>query len=292
MSLDIYQHTYSGRIAIGEKVESKTKPGVKFPKKLDYFIFTKLFDPKTKTAPRDLITTGNIKKKYGTDQPKEIEVILIDDHYNEAFFTDYLNYPGTTCNCHGDGTIAIRTDKDGVKSEVKCDYKHCEFRLAKTNQGLVTTCKPTGILTFILPEASVCNGIFKYVTHSNMTIGKINGSLREIYRGTSLKDLRVKLRIQVVSMVVAGQGMQNIPTVELSLAYTQDEFAKLNGGKSFQECIKEREVIIKETLPNAERMQTLSLAAENGEGYDGSLDDKKILQPNVESNGIDDEFRM
>lgn len=304
MSLDSFQqNTYQGRIAIGEKIETTTRQGnkVKIPKKLDYFIFTKLFDVNLQTAPKDIETTANIKKKYGTDKPKEIDVILVDDHYDTVFYTDYLNYPGKTCNCRGDGRKAIRINQDGTRSEVKCDYEHCEFRLQQTSRGIQNTCKPTGILTFLLPEAAVSGGVWKFVTHSQMTIGKIRGSLKNLFQGISLKSLKVRLKIQIVQINVPKQGVQNVPTVELNLPYGWDTLAQKFGAKSFEELCDKRAGIVQNTLPDSKRMEELSMAVEKGEGYDGSMDNMPPPPPppidvpttTTSPSNIDDgEFRL
>lgn len=302
MSLNSFQqNTYQGRVAIGEKADIVTRSNKKvtIPKKLDYFVFTKLFDPKSQTAPKDLATTANIKKKYGTDKPKEIEVILVDDHYDTAFYTNYLNYPGKTCNCKGDGVNAVRVDSNGVKTKVKCDYEHCEFRLTKTGNGVINTCKPTGILTFLLPEASVSGGVWKFVTHSQMTIGKVRGSLKNLFQGVSLSGLKVRLKVQIVPVNIPKQGTQNVPTVELDLPYGWDTLAERFGAKTFEELCEKRSGIVK-TLPDNKRMEELSTAVDKGEGYDGSMDNEELPPPPPDmgeippmpSNIDDSEFRV
>lgn len=282
MSLDSFnQNSYQGRIAIGEKAETTTRNGnkIKIPKKLDYFIATHNFDPKTNTAPKDIPTTENLKKKYGTDKPKELEVILVDDHYDNAFFTDYMNYPGKTCNCRGNGITAIRVNQDGTKTPVKCDYDRCEFRLVRTNNGVQNTCKPTGILTFILPEAARSGGVWKFVTHSQITIGKIRASLKNIFDMISLKGLKIKMKVNIVQVNVAKQGSQNLPIVEVELPYGYNELAQKLGAKSYEELIEKRAEIVKGALPDNKRIQELSTAVDAGAGYDGSAD--TLQKPNV-----------
>ena len=93
---------------------------------------------------------------------------------------------------------------------LQCNYETCEFRIKNGKN----TCKPTGILTFLLPEAPVAGGLWKLVTHSEMSIGKLSGALKNIYdiRGT-LKGLKVNIKVVIVQLSIKGQ-VQNIPTIE------------------------------------------------------------------------------
>lgn len=222
MALNISQNSIQGRVAIGEKKISQN--GKTYPAKLDYFVFTKPYDPKADIAPKYPEMEKVIKNKYNTDKPKKIEVTLVGYHPDEVFFTDYLNYPGKSCDCRGDGEWAIRTVGEN-KEKIKCDYEKCTHRQKKTANGIITTCKPTGVLTFMMPESPVAGGLWKFTTHSNMSIGKIMQSLRNIcsIRG-SLFGLKINLKVVVVPMTVMGK-LQNIPTVEVELPFSWDELA-------------------------------------------------------------------
>jgi len=303
MSLKIFQNTIQGRVAIGEKVTRQNSAGktVTFPAKLDYFVFTKPFDPKTGVAPKFPAMTKVMTEKYKTDKPKEIEVTFVDHHPDEVFFTNYMNYAGKICNCYGNGEIATRTDAQGNKKEVKCDYERCEFRQKKTDKGVENTCKPTGILTFLIPEAPVSGGVWKFVTHSIMTIGKISGALRNIasYRKT-LYYLRANLKISIVSMLVKGT-QQNIPTVEVELPFSMPEIeAGASTALGTLEEIKKQFNIIDKVLPSPKRMQ--ELASSSGEiGSDESNESPVIdativeaiqLEPSDKLNEQDGEFNF
>jgi len=301
VSLSIKQNVTQGRIAIGEKLTKQNKEGktITFPAKLDYFIFTHPFDPKTGVAAKFPEMTKIMETKYGS-KPKQVDVTFIDHHYDEVFYTNYINYTGKTPNCTGDGCKAIRTDSQGNKTEVVCDYEHCEFRQSKTAKGIVNTCKPTGILTFLMPDAPVSGGVWRFVTHSYMSIGKISGALQNIfaYRKT-LYMLQARLRVTMVQLLVKGQA-QNIPTVEVELPFSLPEIA--NGASTALgtlEEIKKQFNIIDKALPNPKRMQELSISSETL-GYDGSNDNNAsvidativdtIVEPPVtESSPIDDD---
>lgn len=282
MSLKIFQNTIQGRVAIGEKVTKQNKDGktISYPTKLDYFIFTKPFDPKSGIAPKFPAMSKIMTEKYKTEKPKEIEVTFVDHHPDEVFYTNYMNYSSKVCNCYGDGQKAIRTDSQGNKKEVVCDYEHCEFRQSKTNLGVVNTCKPTGILTFLIPEAPISGGVWKFVTHSQMTIGKIAGALRNIcsYRKT-LYYLKANLKIAIVQLSVKGV-QQNIPTVEVELPYSMPEIATgASTALGTLEDIKKQFNIIDKILPNPKRMQELASSSEEI-GHDGS-DESPVIDATI-----------
>ena len=283
MSLQIYQNTIQGRVAVGEKLTKQNKDGksITYPTKLDHFVFTKPFDPKSGIAPKFPAMTKVMTDKYKTDKPKELEVTFVDHHPDEVFYTDYMNYPGKTCNCRGDGAKAIRTDAKGEKTEVVCDHDHCEFCQTKTERGVVNTCKPTGILTFLIPEAPVSGGVFKFVTHSNMTIGKISGALRNIYAyRETLFMLQANIKIAMVQLNVKGVA-QNIPTVEVELPFSLPEIAAgASTALGTLEDIKKQFKITNKALPNPTRLKELSSSSE-ALGYDGSNDNNPVLDATI-----------
>jgi hypothetical protein len=297
VSLKIQQHTIQARLAIGEKHAEKG-----YPVKLDYFIATHPFDPKTKTAPRHKKLTEYFEATYKTAKPKFVDIVLIDHHYEEVFFTNYMNYPGTTCNCRGDGETATRTNSEGVKSEVVCDYAKCEFRLTKGSKGIVNTCKPTGILTFIIPDAPMAGGVIKFSTHSIMSIGKINDALMNIYaiRGT-LFGLKVRLKVTMVQVSIGGKT-QNVPTVELEIPFSYNEIAEGAGTKIGTLMEAKAKHLAMGKLPDEKKMKEISIAAEKDAYVEGDIPsqvsdstiDAEIVDPGQGSvdptNSSDEEF--
>jgi len=282
MALNIYRNTIQGRVSIGEKHKEKG-----YPIKLDHFTATKPFDPKQNLAPKFPEIIEIWKKKYGTDKPKSIKITLIFDHPDEVFFTDYMDYKGKTCKCHGNGEAAMRIIDDiGTKKQVECNYATCEYRMTKTSKGIVNTCKPTGILTFMLPESPVSGGLWKYTSHGEMTIGKILGALKNIYEiRKTLYGLEVNLKIVMVQVEVKGQT-QNVPTVEIELPFSWDALAEGAGttiGTLLDARAKHMTLGCK---PNPKVMKELATSAETL-GYDGSMDNV-VIEPNiVESDPID-----
>lgn len=267
MALQIYQHTIQARLAIGEKHVEKG-----YPIPLDHFIATHAYDPKTKTAPRHKKLSEYFKEKYKTAEPKFVDVVLIDHHPEEAFYTDYYNYPGTTCNCRGNGVCAMRTDSEGNKKEVVCDWKTCEFRMTKTSRGIINTCKPTGILSFIIPDAPIAGGVIKLVTHSMMTIGKLNESLMNIYGiRKTLYGLKVRLKVVMIPVAFKGKTM-NVPTVELEIPVSYNELAAGAGTAIGTLMEAQAKHLAMGALPDKKVMQEIAMAAEK-EAYDGSNDE-------------------
>ena len=278
VSLEKYQNTIQGRVAIGEKNKEKG-----YPVKLDYFIFTRPFDSKANLAPRFPEMTEVIKKKYATDKPKKVEVTFVFDHYDEVFYTDYLNYPGKKCNCKGNGRTAMRVINDaGDKKEVPCDYKACQFRMTKTDRGVINTCKPTGILTFMMPEAPVSGGVWKFVTHSEMTIGKISGALKNIYDiRKTLYGLCVNLKVVIVPITIKGQ-VQNVPTVEIEVPFSWDQIAEGAGTKIGTLMEARAKYMTLGCAPDPELKKELAKSAETL-AYTGAMDDVVVIDAEIAS---------
>lgn len=257
MALKLSQPSIQGRVAVGERSEKG------FPKKLDYFVFTKPYDEKTKSAPKDAKMLAIMKEKYKTDQPKEIHVILVDHHPEEVFFTAYMNYPGSSCNCKGDGETALRIGSDGTKVDVVCNYDECKFRWLKKEKGLLNTCKPTGVMTFLIPEAPMAGGLWKFSTHSKMSIGKINEALWNIYNfRKTLFGLKVKLKVKMVQVSLNGQT-QNVPTVEVEVPFSLDAIAQGAGTSVGTLMDAQAKHIQMGALPNTTKLQELSMEAES-----------------------------
>ena len=275
MSLKIQQHTIQARLAIGEKHAEKG-----YPVKLDYFIATHPFDPKTKTAPKHKKLGEYLEEKYKTSKPKFVDVVLVDHHPEEVFFTAYMNYPGTSCNCRGDGETAVRTNSEGIKSDIVCNYNKCEFRLTKTSKGVINTCKPNGILTFIIPDAPMAGGVIKFSTHSMMSIGKINDALQNIYSiRKTLFGLKVRLKVVMVQVNIGGKP-QNVPTVELEIPLSYSEIAEGAGTAIGTLMEAKAKHLAMGALPSKEVMQELSMAAEK-ESYDGSIAPSETIDAEV-----------
>ena len=294
MPLDFSQPTINGRVAIGEKHQEKG-----YPVKLDYFIFTHPIDIKTGKCARHVEMTKCAKEKYGTDKPKEVEVVLVDHHPDDVFFTSYMNYPGKTCNCKGDGCKAIRIDSEGNKTEVKCDYDNCQFRLFKSTKGIINTCKPTGILTFLMPEAPVAGGVWKFTTHSKMSIGKIYESLNNLYqfRGT-LFGLKVKMKIKTVPITVNKQ-QQNVHTVEVEAPASYDAVAQ-GAGTTVGTLLAAKEQYARlGGMPVRKELSMSNTSTIDGNDENSVMDaqviDPEFVEPpppNSSFNPSDDEFMM
>ena len=283
MTLAMSKRTIQARIAIGEKHREK-----KYPVKLDHFIATMPFDKAMGFAPRHVKLSEYLKAKYGTDKPKFIEVVLIDDHPDEVFYTNYMNYRGSTCCCKGDDKVALRVMADGTRQEVKCDYETCDFRMTTTSRGVINTCKPNGILTFIIPGAPTSGGVIKFTTHSVMTIKSLNGFLREVYGiRKTLKYLEVTLKLVCVTVKVDGKDT-NVYVVEAELPFSWDE-VRGGAGTSMETLseLKKRYLSMGER-PNPETMKELETIAET-ECYDGSMDGVKVIEGETIATTITDD---
>jgi hypothetical protein len=291
MTLEMSRYAVQARLAIGEKHKETG-----YPVKLDHFIITMPFDKANGFAPRHPALSQYLKEIYKTDRPKIIDIVLIDDHPDEVFYTNYMNYRGSTCCCKGDGTTAIRVGSDGNKFETVCDYDKCEFKFNTTNKGVINTCKPTGILSFVLVDAPLSGGIIKFSTHSRMTIEALNGFFREIYHfRKTLKLMKVRLRLKTVSVNVNGKPT-NVYIVEGEVPFSLKEIMMGAGTAvgTIDDVRPKNFLDMKPVPPNKEKMKALDEMAQK-EGYDGSDAPETVLTAEVlaaDKSGSDDDINF
>jgi hypothetical protein len=284
MTLEMSRYAVQARLAIGEKNKEKG-----YPVKLDHFIITMPYDKANGFAPRHPKLSEYLKETYKTDKPKIIDIVLIDDHPDEVFYTNYMNYRGSTCCCKGDGTTAVRVGSDGTKVELPCDYDKCQFKLTTTSKGIINTCKPTGILSFVLIDAPVSGGIIKFTTHSRMTIESLNGFFREIYHfRKTLRLMKVRLRLRTVSVQVNGKAT-NVYIVEGEVPFSLREITTGAGtALGTIDDVRPKDFLeMKPMPPNKEKLKALDEMAQT-EGYDGSMEKAEVIQGEVMSSKEDD----
>jgi hypothetical protein len=218
-----------GKIAIGRK----TAAG--YPEKLDHFIFTDPVDPKTKIATPHKVMTESMKELYG-DKPREIRVVLPFHHIDEVFYTHFASYPSTSWDCKSDdGVTAIRKLESGEVKEVPCNYETCEWRWRINNKKQrFTTCKPTGLLSVFILDAPVTGGVWRFTTHSYLSINEMLQTLQMIQsiRG-SLQGVEVLLKVRMVQKEIkddkGGTSKQNVPVVSLEVPYKMKALADGTG---------------------------------------------------------------
>ena len=250
---------YLGRVAIGEKDERG------YPKKLDYFIFTHLVDPKTKRAMRDKEATAAMSEKHG-EKPNRIRIVLPFDHPDEVLYNSLTNYPGASgWDCKSeDGITAVRKEKSGEQYECACDFTTCKWKVGKDGKD---TCKATGILSFMLLDVPRTGGLWRFTTRGYTSVFSIKQSLEFMYnlRG-SLKGLEVELIVTMTPMTVpdgkGGMSKQNVPIVSVQLPYNARALANGEGTvygdfKTIMEAAHKRG-----TLPDSRIMKTIGMTVD------------------------------
>lgn len=277
MTLEMQSYSVVAKIAIGERVSDNGRPT-----KLDHFIATHP-NPNSKgaKAPRHAQLTKYFEEKYKTNKPKVLDVVLVDHHPDEVFYSNYMNYRGTKCSCKGDGKKAIRIAENGDKVEVDCNYEECKFRWNRTDKGVVNTCKPTGILTFIIPDAPIAGGVIRFTTHSVITIQKLNASLRELhcYRGT-LKFLKVRLTVVPTRVTPNGKD-QTVFVVQASVPVAPNEIANGAGTHFLPIADIRQEIPTLRCAPDKNKLALLESTFESEE--DDVITGEVIDSPNNEN---------
>ena len=166
-----------GRIRIGEKVESKTKPGVFYPHAVEYFVLP-----------------PEVAKVYKEEKPKSLDIMFpVDDEgtFASQFYRAYSQTRGLVCK--GDGETASRlidvatktgeTETGVVTGEIAkhtakevewiegiiCPGHDCPYYKAKQ-------CREIMNLQFLLPEVPGL-GVWQLDTSSYNSILNINSAL-------------------------------------------------------------------------------------------------------------------
>jgi len=251
-----------GKIKIGGNGEERkgSKGMYRLPVRYDHFVITtteRLPDKQGGNFVPDLELMEKIDPKENWKdgqtfgQPKEIPIIFLFDDIDMNFRTEYAYYQGAKCMCRGDGEIAerlylkagkhkvliiigqakitgdpvydkIETQvKEGEKHKIVCDTEKCPF--AQPDAKGVTRCKPSGVLSCMIPASMNIGGVYRFRTHSWNTISNILASLELIktITGGILVGLPMKLQflkkatsdhgnVSVVNVVFDGESQQKM----------------------------------------------------------------------------------
>ncbi len=234
-----------GKIKIGMKGEErkgKTKM-YRLPVRLDHFIITTTerenkngnFIPNwelmEKLDPKENWIDGQIHAK-----PKEIPIIFLFDDIDLNFQTSFAFYQGAKCLCRGDGETSERhclkagkqnvfagTDnknnpvfemmdvKAGAMAKVECDPDICPFM--QPNSDGITKCKPSGILSCLIPASMNIGGVYRFRSHSWNTLSNILASLELIKTITGGILVGLPMKLQMLKKATESHG--NVNTVNV-----------------------------------------------------------------------------
>jgi hypothetical protein len=231
----------------GHSEKEKTGQGgnkYRLPVKFNHFVVTGLDKDKNDNFIIDKVIMDQVGK-----EPKSLDIMLLSDDPDKNFMTAYQLYTGKTCACRGDGETAsrIKTKDDNGKildppiyHNVDCNPETCEFALSKA-------CKPSGILSCMIPQSAKIGGVAKFRTHSWNSIINILSSLETIklITGGVLFGIPLKMeliekqtekhgKVKVVNIVYAGD------TTKLQLEAATQKQLRLGGSV---DMIKQNQLI-------------------------------------------------
>lgn len=213
-----------GKIKIGGLGEKRLKKDgnpknpndyYRMPVKYDHFVITTTLRDNEKMLVRDEELMRALPKDPD-GKIRSIPVMLHEDDIDLVFPTSYADYEGKKLWCSGDGVVALRRFRDKVPVaepyQVNCP---CD--------RLGSTCKPSGTLhcSIAIPGRAVAGSVYRFRTHSIISIERMLGSLNQIYSIMGvLRGLPLWLRVEQVTCnpVVNGKKMQTVvPCCHLEL---------------------------------------------------------------------------
>lgn len=206
-----------GKIKIGGKGEERTSKEnskkFRLPIKYDHFVIT----TNEKDAKGNFVIDTDIMKAIGNNS-KEIEIRLLYDSIELNFLTSFSLYNGHKCWCRGDGEKAIRVfvddKKKTTKKEIVCPAGECEYLIN-------SKCKPSGLLSCLLPQSESIGGVYKFRTHSWNSVQNILSSLAFIQAKTGGKLANIPFKLSILKKATEEHG--NVITVNLIFAGNDDD---------------------------------------------------------------------
>lgn len=158
-----------GKVKIGERktITTKGNKEVEIPTKLDYFRF----------VPDNPQLLEDFQAIYGPE-PRQLPIMLPSNDRGQAFPQAFCCWKAKKLWCTGDNQTASRATATGGREEVPCNDQ-CPFRympgLPDGEEKKQRTCKPEGLLRFMLPELPTMH-VFTFKA-AKMSIESINTSL-------------------------------------------------------------------------------------------------------------------
>lgn len=241
-----------GKIKIGGKGDVRKKTGgngtYQLPIRYEHFVIT--------STEKDLKTGNFVPDKDLMDklggEPKEIPIVFLFDDIDMNFNTSFAMYQGAKCVCRGDGEFAERlflqagkpdpfqiaddgpqkVQKD-ERRKIVCDPENCP--MMKPDSKGQTRCKPSGILSCLIPVSMNIGGVYRFRTHSWNTISNILASLDLIKTITGGVLVGLPMKLQFLKKSTEDHGNVNVVNVSFD-GQTQQEMRQL----AFQE-MKNRE---------------------------------------------------
>lgn len=185
----ILRRSVTAKIAIGLPPKDKND----HPTRLDHFIFQKKGQRGSGLSADVVWEIDEEKTQHYGEQCRELEIILVNNHPDVVFRTEYAWWTATQKQCWGDGESATRRTLLHPRGEVwhPCANDGCPD-LAEEK------CRPSGDLYFILADYPTLGTICKLHTSSYQSIRELYAALEDIRSATGgrLMGLRVKLFVR------------------------------------------------------------------------------------------------
>jgi hypothetical protein len=229
-----------GKIKIGGKGAEKQKASGKgtyqLPVRYNHFVITTT----ERGADGNFIPDLKLMKLFNPEsdwrdgqkspEPKEIKIALLFDDIDMNFRTSFAFYQGATCICRGDGLEADMLFKksgtptqfklidDGPKTvtagelrKIVCDPDKCPM-MQPDDKGQ-TKCKPSGILSCIIPDSMNLGGVYRFRTHSWNTVSNILSALEFIKNLTGGILMGLPMKLQFLKKATQEHGNVNVVNI-------------------------------------------------------------------------------
>lgn len=238
------------KLAIGRGPD-ETK-GRKHPERLDHFIFcTRNKRGSDVVWDEDAGITEQLKKLYG-ENPREVEIVFLDDQIDNIFRTSLAWWKATECYCRGDivqieGNFAMqairRTEKHPEGEPWPGPYKYsagekkgqpvepCGDGCPDIERG---DCKPSADAYFVFAKLPMLGAVCRLHTTSYRSIRNIHAGLQQIrtITGGRLAGIPIRLKVdpEKISYEDRDGKKKNSTAHILSLVFTAEDMQKLIGG--------------------------------------------------------------
>lgn len=246
------------RLAIAVKVAiglgPDEKKGRKAPQKLDHFVFQTRSTATDSGWDEDSALTIEMEKHYNKN-PREIEIVFLDDDIENVFRTSYAWWSAARCECSGQlmqiqespakfAMQAIRkTERHPEGEPWPGSYKYsagdkkgqqvpgCGDGCPDLEEG---RCKPSADLLFVSPKHPVLGATWKIHTTSYNSIRNISASLQQIrmMTGGRLAGIPLRLRVDPQKISYAGDdAKQRRSTAHiLNITFRAEDLQRLISG--------------------------------------------------------------
>lgn len=211
------------RLSVTTKVAIGLPPSgdKNYPQKLDHFVFLRKPSDSLKGT---LWEQDPLLAEHYKNNPREVEIILLDDELENVFKTRMAWFTKSQLKCWGDGAEAVRRTEQFPNGQ---PWTPCGQSCKDLQEG---RCKPSGDLRFMLADFPRLGAIARIHTSSYRSIQQIHSSLQQvrIITGGRLAGIRATLAVRPEKTSYDDKGQRKSTTIfALSLEMKADGIHKL-----------------------------------------------------------------